>query len=88
MHADLDASLPPAEKTWSPLRHRGREAQRDTRDRGFTYTHLPCTDIYIVCSNNLSFYFCQCTVLLQPLYNQPHDNVWLLTLLSVAHVIL
>lgn len=36
--------------------------------------------IYSASSNNLSLYFCQCTVLLKPVYIQPHDDAWLLTL--------
>ena len=66
-----------------PLRYRERERWRDWV---FAFIHLPGTDTWYminsVSSNNLlSLFFCQCTVLLKPVYIQPHDDAWLLTLI-------
>lgn len=60
----------------------GREKYKETPRLSF-YIYSPAMHrymIYSASSNNLSLYFCQCTVLLKPVYIQPHDNAWLLTL--------
>lgn len=52
-------------------------------ERVFTFIHLPRTHIWYIVRLliiYLSLYFCQCTVLLKPVYIQPHDDAWLLNL--------
>lgn len=69
------------------------EGQVTTQEQGGRNTETPRLNfymyppamhrymIYSASSNNLSLYFCQCTVLLKPVYIQPHDDAWLLTLI-------
>lgn len=69
-----------------PGNHSENKKRETQRLSGLTfYIYSPAMHrymIYSVSSNNLSLYFCQCTVLLKPVYIQPHDNAWLLTLKS------
>lgn len=81
-HADPDFSLfASLEEQVTTQKQRATKTKRLPRLSFYIYSPaMHRYMIYSTSSNNLSLYFCQCTVLLKPVYIQPHDDAWLLTL--------
>lgn len=81
-HADPDFILFGSLEDQATTQRQGEKKMKRCPRLSF-YIYSPAMHrymIYSASSNNLSLYFCQCTVLLKPVYIQPHDDAWLLTL--------